>query len=88
MKFQVGEHVYLCIKPKKSSLRIKSCDKFPPRYYRPFEILERIGLIAYILALPLTLNVHNVFHVSFPKRYVKDVNHVIDLSIFQVEQEG
>jgi len=45
-EFQVGEHVYLCIKPKKISLRIGSCAKLAPRYCKPFEILERIGPVA------------------------------------------
>ena len=46
-EFQVGEHVYLHIKPKNSSLRIGSCAKLAPRFCGPFKILERIGPIAY-----------------------------------------
>jgi len=53
--FQVGEHVHLCIKPKKTSLRIGSCAKMAPRFYGPFKILERIGPV---------VKVHDVFHVS------------------------
>ena len=80
--------MYLCIKPKKSSLSIGSCAKLAPRYSMPFEILERIGLVAYKIALPLTLKFHDVFHVSFLKIYVKNVDHVIDWFVLQVEQEG
>ena len=69
-EFQVGEHVYLHIKPKKSSLRIKSHAKLEPWYFRPFEILERIGPVVHRLALPLTVKVHDVFHVSLLKIYV------------------
>ena len=47
-------------------------------YCEPFEILERIGLVAYQLALPLEVKFHDVFHVSFLKKYVKDIDHVID----------
>lgn len=46
-EFQVGEHVYFCIKPKRSSLRIGSCAKLAPGYCGPFEILEGIGPMAY-----------------------------------------
>jgi len=60
-EFQVGEHVYLRINSKKSSLRIGSCAKLAPRYLGPFEILERIGLVAYQLALPPTVKFHDVF---------------------------
>jgi len=76
-EFQVGEHVYLRIKPKKSSLRIGSRAKFTPIYFWPFEILERIGTMAYRIALPPSVKVHSFFHVYLLKIYVKDSNHVI-----------
>ena len=60
-KFQVGEHVFIKVRPKKSSLRLGSWEKLAPRYYGPFEILSKIGQVAYQLALPLNLRVHNVF---------------------------
>ena len=44
--------------------------------------------MVYRLALPPTVNVRNVFHVSFLKTYVKDVDHVIDWSVLEVEPEG
>jgi hypothetical protein len=52
------------------------------------KILERIGPVAYILALPASMTVHNVFHVSLLKKYIHDANHVIDMNVIQVEQEG
>ena len=83
--FQFGEHVYFFIKPRTSSLRIGSCAKLVSRYCGPFNILKRIGLMAYKLELSLTMKSHDVFHVSLLKRYVNDVNHVIDWYILQVE---
>ena len=65
-----------------------SCVKLAPRFCGPFSIIERIGPATYRLALPLTLKVHDVFHVSLIKKYVKDVDHVIDWSILQVELDG
>jgi len=50
-EFQIGEHVYMHIKPKRSSLRIGSCAKMAPPYCGPSAILERIGLVSYQLAL-------------------------------------
>ena len=87
-EFHVGEQVYLRIKPMKSSLWIGSCAKLAPQFCGPFSIIERIGLVAYRLALPLTVKFHDVFHVSFLKKYVKDVDHVIDLFVLQVEPGG
>jgi hypothetical protein len=66
------------VKPKKNSLKLGSCTKLAARFYGPFEIFDRIGLVAYIIALPTSMNVHNVFHVSLLNKYVHDPNHVID----------
>ena len=38
--------------------------KLVARYCGPFDILKRIGLVAYEITLPLNIRVHNVFHVS------------------------
>jgi hypothetical protein len=51
MEFKVGEHVFLKVKTKRSSLRLGSCPKLATRYCGSFEVLEKIGLVAYILAL-------------------------------------
>jgi len=87
-EFQVGEQVYLRIKLKKSSLHIGSCAKMEPRFCGLFSIIKRIGLVAYQLALPMTLKVHDFFHVSLLKKYVKDVDHVIEWFVLQVEPNG
>jgi len=47
----------------------------------PFEILNRIGPMAYKLVLSPTVKVYDFFHVSLLKRYVQNVDHVFDWSI-------
>ena len=74
----MGENVYLHIKLRKSSLWIGSCAKLAPPFCQPFNIIERIGRVAYRLAIPPTMKVYDVFHVTFLKKYVKDVDHVIE----------
>ena len=50
-----------------------------PRYIRPFEILQRVGTLAYRIDLPLELShVHDVFHVSILRKYVHDPMHMIN----------
>ena len=57
-------------------------------YCKPFEILAKVGLVAYQLALPPTVKVHNVFYVSILKSYIHDATHVIDWNVIQVEPKG
>ena len=84
-ELNVGDHVYLRVRPRKGSLKLGSCAKLSPRYRGPFEVLERIGSVAYRLALPSRTRDHNVFHVSLINKYLHDPNHVIDQDVIQVK---
>eukprot|EP00253_Pinus_taeda_P024020 PITA_24020 len=86
--YQVGDHVYVRIREKKSTLQWSGCAKLAPRFFRPFQVLARIGLVAYQLTLPSHIWVHNIFHVSVLKKYVYDPKHVISWQDIQVESEG
>jgi len=69
----IGVHVFIKISPTRGVIRFGSKGKLSPRYIGPFEIVERIGAVAYKLALPPSLKgVHNVFHVSKLRKYVPD----------------
>jgi hypothetical protein len=87
-EFKMGDHVFVKVKSNRSSLKLGNCSKLATRYCGPFEILERIGPIAYMIAFPTSMSVHNVFHVSLLKKYIPHANHVIDWNVIQVEQEG
>lgn len=72
----------------KSTLRFRKKGKLRPRFIGPFKILERIGVVAYRLALPPVLApVHNVFHVSMLRKYVHDLNHVVSYQAFEVQKD-
>jgi hypothetical protein len=87
-EFKVGDHVFLKVKDNKSSLKLGNSSKLVARYCGPFETLERISQVAYMIALPASMSIHNVFHVSLLNKYIPDANHVIDWNVIQVEQEG
>jgi hypothetical protein len=80
-EFKKGDHVYLKVRPRKIFMRMGDCAKLAPQYYGLFEILDRVGPIAYRLALPPIVKAHYVFHVSLLKKYVHDSNHIIDWSM-------
>ena len=87
-EFRAGDHVYLRVKPRKSSLKLGSCAKLEPRYCGPFEILDRIGPIAYRIALPAHMKENTFFVVSLLRKYIHDPNHVIHWNLIQLELEG
>ena len=78
MEFQVGEKVFLRVSPWKGIMRFGNKGKLSQRYIGPYEVIERVGPLAYKLALPPELaRIHNVFHVSMLRRYRLDPSHVI-----------
>ncbi|GKB16665.1 hypothetical protein Tco_0850588 [Tanacetum coccineum] len=71
--FEVGDHVLLKVSPWKGVVHFGKKGKLAPRYVGQFEILKRIGIVAYTLRLPEELNsVHDTFHVSNLKKYLAD----------------
>ena len=86
--YQIGDHVYLKVKEKWSSLSLGRCGKLAPRFCGPFEILDKRGPVAYELVLHAHVIIHNVFHASLLKKYVYDTKHVVNWSLLQVEPKG
>jgi hypothetical protein len=67
--FQQGDWVYLRLQPyRQRSITLRKNLKLSPRFYGPFQILHRIGTVAYKLDLPPEACLHSVFHVSCLKR--------------------
>ena len=88
LEFSIGDHVFLKVSPWKGIMRFRRKGKLSPRYIGPFEILEKIGALAYKLALPPELSrIHNVFHVSMLRKYVPDPSHVIEFEPIQLKED-
>ena len=80
--------MFLKVSPTKGVRRFGIKGKLSPRYVGPFEILERIGVVAYRLALPPSLDkVHNVFHVSMLRKCLSDPDQRVELQPLQVEKD-
>ncbi|GKD31986.1 hypothetical protein Tco_1242764 [Tanacetum coccineum] len=75
LEFEVGDRVLLKVTPWKGVVRFGKKGKLASRYVGPFEILERIGLVAYRLRLPEELDsMHDTFHVLNLKKCLADAN--------------
>ena len=89
LEFEVGDHVFLKVMPKRGVIRFGKRGKLSPRYIRPFEVLERVGAVAYRLALPQSLSsVHEVFHVSMLRKYTPDPTHIVDWGKLVIDVDG
>ena len=89
LEFEVGDHIFLKVMPKTGVVRLSKRGKLSPRFIGPFEILERVGTVAYRLALlPSMTGVHEVFHVSMLRRYTRDPSHVMDWEEIEVNTDG
>jgi hypothetical protein len=86
LEFEVGDFVFLKVSPWKGVIRFGRKGKLAPRYVGPFEIIERIGPVAYRLNLPPELSsVHNTFHVSNLKKCLADTNLHVPLDDIQID---
>ena len=88
VEFQVGDYVFLKMSPMKGVMRFGKKKKLVPRYIGPFEILERIDMVAYRLALPPNMSqVHPMFHVSMLRKYISDPSHVLQPQSVEVNDD-
>ena len=75
--------------PKRGVVRFGKRGKLSPRFIGPFEIFERLGVVAYRLDLsPNMSGVHEVFHVSMLWRYTPDPAHVVNWGEIEVDTDG
>ena len=82
----MGDKVFLNVSPWRKVLRFGKKWKLSLRFIGPYEVLERIGPVAYRLALPPELaKLHDVFHVSMLYKYCYDESHILLVQDIQVQ---
>lgn len=84
-KFEVNDQVYLRLQSfKQASLALRIDNKLAPKFYRPYNVLQKIGQVVYKLELPSHSKIHPVFHVSYLKKKLRAANvQQIELSTIQ-----
>ncbi|GJT01429.1 putative reverse transcriptase domain-containing protein [Tanacetum coccineum] len=86
LEFSVGDYVLLKVSPWKGVVRFGKKGKLVPRFVRPFEIIKKVGPMAYRLDLPEELNsVHDTFHVSYLKKCLADPTLKVPLDEIRVD---
>ena len=85
IQYEIGEKVFLKVSPWKNVMRFKKNGKLRLRFIGPYEVIEKVGPVAYRLALSLEFDkIHNVFHISMLRRYRSDPSHVVSLEVIEL----
>ena len=88
IRYEVGEKVFLKVLPWKKVMRFGKKGKLSPRFISPYEVIEKVGPVAYRLALPPEVEkIHNVFHVSMLHRYRSDLSYVVSSETIELRPD-
>ncbi|XP_073153309.1 uncharacterized protein [Henckelia pumila] len=84
----IREHVFLRVSPFRKVMRFGLKGKLSPRFIGPLEILDKVGDVAYRLALPSYFSsIHDEFHVSLLRQYVADESHILHPIEVKLDQD-
>ncbi|XP_052878925.1 uncharacterized protein LOC128285488 [Gossypium arboreum] len=88
IEYTIGGKVFLKVSPWKKIMRFGRKGKLSLHFIRPYEIIERLGPVAYRLALPSELQkIHDIFHVSMLKRYRSDPSYIISTEDIEIRPD-
>ncbi|KAI5337770.1 hypothetical protein L3X38_017041 [Prunus dulcis] len=88
LQFEIGDWVFLKLSPWKGVVRFGRRGKLSPLYIGPYEIMERVGPVAYRLALPSDLSrLHDVFHVSMLRKDISDPSHILEEQPIEFQED-
>nr|GFA16711.1 putative reverse transcriptase domain-containing protein [Tanacetum cinerariifolium] len=89
LEFSVGDYVLLKVSPWKGVVRYRKKGELAPRFVGPFEIVEKVGHVAYRLDLPKELiDVHDMFYVSNLKKCLANPTLQVPLDEIRVDADA
>jgi len=87
LEFSAGDNFFFRVTLFTSVGRALKSKKLTPKFIRPYQILRRIGPVAYEIAFsPPLANIHNIFHVSQLRKFVLDPSHILKSDSIQVKE--
>ena len=88
IRYEIDENVFLKVSPWKKVMRFGKNGKLSHRFIGPYEVIEKVGPVAYCLAFSPDLEkIHDVFHVSMLRRYRSDPSHVVSSEIIKLRPD-
>jgi hypothetical protein len=73
VQYVVGDWVWLCLQQRSAvGVTTTASSKLGPKFYSPYQILQRIGDVSYKLQLLANATIHDVFHVALLKKFQGD----------------
>jgi hypothetical protein len=85
LEFEVGDRVFLKVSPMRGVMRFGKKGKLSPRFIGPFEITQKVGKLAYRIALPPDLiGTHDVFHVSMLRKYITNPDVIVECKPLEI----
>ncbi|XP_021670394.2 uncharacterized protein LOC110657483 [Hevea brasiliensis] len=87
IEFVVDDYVFPKVTSMKGVMRFGKKGKLAPRYIGPFEVIDRVGVVAHRLELPPSLSYdYLVFHISMLRKYVPDPSHVLQPDVVELNE--
>lgn len=72
MEYSVRDWVYLRLRPyRQMTVAMRKKLKLTPRHFKTYQIIQKIGKVAYKLDLPKKYNICSIFHISYLKKKIE-----------------